>query len=160
MRLIKLLFWFLIALCVAGTAFAISDSENAMSAPFRGMAVKTLEVSSSVLGFFRSSRTVAVTQEYSAVSGALQSMMLNEDVIYLPAVEKPSNNMSEFPSKEFSLYPYYVSLKTTQFSYTIDSKGELLLTQNDVSVDPALTQIYLKIYRLQNTEQSRVLVIR
>ena len=150
MRLIKWLFWLFLMLCVAGTAFAISEPENVMAAPFRGIAVKTLETSSGVMGLFRSARTVAATQEYSTILNALQTMMLNKNIRRLPPVETPVSDMSVFPSGESPLYPDYLSSQKSQFSYTISNRGDLLLSQSEASVDPALEQIYVIINRLQN----------
>jgi len=160
MRLIKWVFWLFVALCIAGTAFAISNPENVMAAPFRGIAAKTLEASSSVMGFFRSARTVAATEEHSIISNALYFLMLDRNIRRVPEVDTPCNDMTQFPSAELPLYPDYISTRYTQFSYTVNSQGELLIGQSDVSVDPALGQIYVTLDRLRNVDRVRTIGIK
>lgn len=76
-----------------------------------------------------SSELIAEVQEVSAlyehyvVSTALQSMRVIDRVKRVPDVTIPTNDMTQFPSAEHSLYPDYVTKRYSQFRYTVDSDG-------------------------------------
>lgn len=152
MWIIKRLFWLSVLVCVAGISLAVTEPENVMAAPFRGMAIKTLETGVSLIGMFRDARTVAATHEYSVILNTLQIMQITDNVSKLPEVTTPTSDMSIFPSPANPLYPNYLKNNRTEFSYIINRKGELAVDKNEASVDPALKQILGKISRLQKSE--------
>ena len=152
MWIIKRLFWLSVFVCVAGISLAVAEPENVIAAPFRGMAIKTLEVGLSILTAFHDTRIVAATHEYSVILNTLQVMQITDNVSKLPEVTTPTDNMSIFPSTAHPLYPNFIKSARSQFSYTIDSKGELFVNKNEASIDPALKQILEKINRLQKME--------
>ncbi len=148
MWIIKRLFWLSALVCVAGISLAVAEPENVMAAPFRGMAIKTLEVGLSMVTAFRDARTVAATHEYSLILNTLQVMQITDNVSKLPEVTTPTDDMSIFPSTH-PLYPNFIKSARSQFSYTIDSKGELFVNKDEASIDPALKQILETLNRLQ-----------
>ena len=155
MGLLSKIFWLTVLVIGAGVSIAISQPENVLASPFRGMAIKTLETGVSMMSVFRDARTVAASHEYSIMVNALQVMQINENVPKLPVVNTPTNDMSVFPSKEHSLYNppnNYLVGKLTEFSYTINSKGELIVDQDEASIDPIITDILEKLTRLENGE--------
>jgi hypothetical protein len=152
MWIIKRLFWLSALVCVAGISLAVTEPENVMAAPFRGMAIKTLEVGLSMVTAFRDARTVAATHEYSIIVNTLQVMQITDNVSKLPEVTTPTNDMSIFPSTAHPLYPDFIKSARSQFSYTIDSKGELFINKDEASIDPALKQFLETLNRLQKGE--------
>ena len=156
MGLISKIFWFTVLIIGAGVSFAIVEPENVLASPFRGMAIKTLETGVSMMGMFRDARTVAASQEYSIMLNALQTMQIMENVKTLPVVTTPTNDMTVFPSVEHPLYNppnNYLMSKKTQFSYAINSRGELIINKDEASIDPTITQILEKLTRLEKGEK-------
>lgn len=149
MWIIKRLFWLSLLVIGSGVSLAIAEPENAMAAPFHGMAIKTLEVGLSMVTAFRDVRTVTATHEYSVILNSLQVMQITDNVSKLPEVTTPTDDMSIFPSTAHPLYPNFIKSARCQFSYTIDSKGELFINKDEATVDPALKQILETLNRLQ-----------
>lgn len=85
-------------------------------------------------------------------------MQITETVAKLPVVNPPTNDMTIFPSKDHSLYKTddptkgYLQTKKTEFSYSINSKGELIVNKDEASIDPIITDILEKLTRLENGE--------
>lgn len=152
MGLISKLFWLTVLIIGAGVAFAIAEPENVLASPFRGMAIQTLKTGVSMMGMFHDARTVAASQEYNIMLNAIQAMQITENVPNLPVVTMPTNDMTVFPSGTHPLYPNYLNSKQTQFSYAINSKGELITNKDEASIDPTITQILARLTRLENGE--------
>ena len=151
MRIIKWLFWLFLFLMISGTSFAIAEPESALASPFRGVATTTLEITANAISAVRDPRTVMATEEHAAVSISVRLLKDREELPGFTPVAS-TNDMSLFPSKEHPLFPDYIQIKTTMFSYDIDSSGEVELTTEGVRTDPSLTSIFEKIERLRNAE--------
>ncbi len=154
MRLIKWLFWALVLVVIAGVSFAISQPESNMAAPFRGLAVKTLEIGSSGMEMLLSSRTVNATREYSKISNALRTMAAIEGITDLPEVKSPSGDLTSFPSRDNPLYPAYIDEPECQFRYTIDSQDQLVMSTEGTQVDSSLKGILEKLNWLKSVSSN------
>jgi hypothetical protein len=153
MRFLRLFLILGSLIVVTGMSLAIAEPTNAMAAPFRGIAIKALEATPGLMGLFKDARTVTATHEYSIIQQALQVMMLDENIEQLPVVATTTSDMSKFPSPGHALYPTYLEGKNSEFSYTIDSKGELTVDEKQANVDPALARILDTIQKVERGEK-------
>lgn len=88
-------------------------------------------------------REIVARYEGGIVSEALQAMRLSEDLLIVPQVKYPTNDMALFPSPDYPLFPDYLSSRFSQFFYTVDKKG-------DISIDTSMATTTVP---LDNIEQ-------
>ncbi|MEW6034597.1 MAG: DnaJ domain-containing protein [Chloroflexota bacterium] len=139
----------LLAIFIAGTSYAFVQPQQALAAPFKGVAVKLTEASAAAVRLIEEVRGVAATYERSVVSTALQSMRVNEGLKVVPAVTVPTNDMACFPSPEHCLYPDYLDTRYSQFKYTVDSDGIVQVDKSTATTDSFLKRIEETLSRLK-----------
>lgn len=116
-------FAFLLVVLAGGTAFAMVHPEHTMAAPFRGTATTVAQASIGIADLFESIHSVAAATERKIVSTALQSMRIQSDLVIVPEVTIPSNDMAVFPSPEHALFPEYLEGRYCEYRYTVDKFG-------------------------------------
>lgn len=143
---------FLLAIGIGGTSFAFVKPEHAMAAPFRGVAVTLAKATTGAIELIEGVRGIAASQERTIVSTALQSMRINEGLKFVPPVTVPTNDMTLFPSSECCLFPDYLETRFSQFRYTVDSKGIVVVDTSWATTDPFVDNIKKLILRLEERE--------
>ncbi|MFC2020471.1 hypothetical protein ACFLU1_01570 [Chloroflexota bacterium] len=149
---IKAIVSIILVLSLLGTALAITKPENALAAPFRGVASTVAQVSVGITELLSTSREVAASSEHKTISTALQAMRIDEGLILVPPVVTPSNDMAYFPSREFSLYPDYLDRRYSQFRYTVNSKGIMVVDTSWATTDGFLEHMLNVIDRIKKID--------
>ena len=102
--------------------------------------IKT-EISRSPTELIENTQQVAASYECSVIATALQLMRVDRQLVNVPAVSIPTNDMSLFPSKKYCLYPDYLSSRYSQFQYTVKQHGEVTVDTSPVTTDEFITNI-------------------
>ncbi|MFH1639468.1 MAG: hypothetical protein ABIB93_04045 [Chloroflexota bacterium] len=152
-RLIRLVLLVSLIVTSAGVSTAITNPKSVAAAPFRGIAVKVLEISAVAMDFIKDARTVAATHERNVVSTSLHAMIIMEGISETPTVSVPTNDMTNFPNSEHPLYPEYLETRYSEFKYTVGSHGEVILDATDATADPILADILQAISSIKEVEQ-------
>lgn len=152
MTFIKIIVLSTVLVVLGGTTLAIAQPDNVVAAPFKGIAVKVLEASADVIGSVEDVQTVTATYERSIVSTSLHAMMIIEQLDSIPAVTVSTNDMDDFPSSKYPLYPDYLEKRHTQFKYTVNSRGEVNVDPSEATTDSMLSEILEKIAQLKEEE--------
>ena len=143
---------FLLVIGIGGTSFAFVKPEHAVAAPFRGVAVTLAKTTVGAIELIEGTRGIAATQERSIVSTALQSMRVYEGLEFVPPVTVPTNDMILFPSSECCLFPDYIETRFSQFRYTVDSKGIVVVDTSWATTDRFVDNIKKLILRFEERE--------
>ncbi|MDP2920662.1 MAG: hypothetical protein Q8O43_10665 [Dehalococcoidia bacterium] len=133
----------------AGICFAIAQPSNVMASPFKGAAVLTLEASSSAIGLIEDIRGVAAGYEHSIIQTSVQSMRIIDGVKDIPSVTTPTNDMAYFPSREHPLFPEFLDRRYSQFKYTLDNYGNVMVDTSTATTDNLLKRIKQLISQLE-----------
>ena len=142
----------LLLIFTGGISFALAQPEHTVATPFKGVAVTVLETSSGTIGLIENVRRVVATYERNIVSTQLQSMRVLEGLREVPPVTVPTNDMAQFPSIEYSLFPEYVETRFSQFNYTVDNQGMVMVDTSGATTDAFLQKIEQLLYRLAEGE--------
>jgi len=148
-RIIFIVAIFLFAIGLGGTSFAFVKPEHAMAAPFRGVAVTLVKTTVGAIELIDDARGITATQERKIVSTALQSMRIYEGLKFVPPVTVPTNDMTLFPSSKSCLFPDYLETRFSQFRYTVDSKGTVVVDTSRATTDRFVDNIKKLIPRLE-----------
>jgi hypothetical protein len=140
---------FVFAVGLVGTSLAFVKPEYAIAAPFRGTATTLLKTTAGAIELIEGARGISANQERKIVSTALQSMRVNDSVKVVPAVTVPINDMALFPSSEYCLFPDYIESRFSQFRYTVDSNGTVVVDTSRASTDSFIDNIKKLIIRLE-----------
>ncbi|MGB2815179.1 MAG: hypothetical protein WBC75_08875 [Dehalococcoidales bacterium] len=113
----------LLFLILGRSYFTFAQPDNGMEFSFvhSKMSIAESQVLSSSL--IETARDISALYEYNVISSALQAMRVLERVKAVPAVTLATNDMSNFPSSEHSLYPHYLTKRYSQFKYTVNGDG-------------------------------------
>lgn len=142
----------LFAIGFGGTSFALAKPYSALAAPFRVVVVTLVKTSVGAIELIDGVRGITTAQEREIVSTALQSMMIDEGMQSVPKVSLPTNDMASFPSSSCCLFPDYLAKRFSQFRYTVDSYGSVVVDTSWSTNDPFLTNLKKQIERLDIRE--------
>ena len=67
----------------------------------------------------------------------------------VPTVTVPTNDMAWFPSQEHCLFPNYLEKRFSQFSYTVNSKGNVTVDTSWATTDGFIEHLKQLIERLE-----------
>jgi len=148
-RAIKAIISIVLIILLLGTTLAFVKPENALAAPFRGVAATIANTSTGIIEILSVSREVAASSEYNTISTALQSMRIDEGLRVVPSVVIPVNDMAFFPSRECSLFPEYLDRRYSQFRYTVNSKGIMAVDTSWATTDGFLEYMRRIIERIE-----------
>ena len=76
-----------------------------------------------VTGFARRGEDEMAAAELLAVQTAMDMMMVEEERCEVKKVNNGTSDMSQFPDKDYPLYPDYLRTATTNGEYTCDETG-------------------------------------
>ena len=139
----------LLAIFLGGTSLAFAKPGHALATPFRGVAITVVKTSSGAISLIEYIRGVVATHERSTVATALQTMRIEEGLEQVPPVAVSTNDMSGFPSREYSLFPDYLETRFSQFRYTVDSKGIVSVDTSWATTDAFLGKLKRLLERLE-----------
>jgi len=142
----------LLLLIYGGTSLAFAQPESALAAPFKGIATTMAEAASGAIHLIEEVRGVAALYERNIVSTALQSMRVEEGLKIVPTVTLPTNDMTNFPSPEYPLFPDYLDKQFSQFRYTVDTDGIISVDKSTATTDAFLKRIGQALDRLEGSQ--------
>lgn len=142
----------LLAVGFGGTSFALAKPDYAIAAPFRGVAVTLVKTTVGAIELIEGARGITATQERKIVSTALQSMRIDESLQSVPQVIAPINDMAFFPSSNYCLFPAYLEKRYSQFRYTVDSYGNVVVDTSWSTTDSFINNMKKLIERLEKRE--------
>lgn len=140
----------LLVILLGGTSFALVNPEHVIAAPFRGIAATVAKATVGTIELLEGVRGIAGNQERKIVSTALQSMRVNEGVQFVPPVTMPTNDMASFPASECCLFPDYLETRYSQFRYTVNSNGNVVIDTSWATTDSFVDNVKKLIIRLEN----------
>ena len=143
----------IILVVVGGTSLALAKPEHALATPFRGVAATAAKASTGAVTLIEDIRGVVARYERNIVSTELQSMRVVEGLKVVPAVTVPTNDMACFPSLEYALFPDYLDKRSSQFRYTVDSKGIVSVDTSTATTDALLERIEQLLEQLGEEEE-------
>lgn len=127
----------------------MANPDHVVAEPFRGPAKFLLNASSEATHLMEYVRGVVATYERNIVSTALQSMRVIEDITVIPEISISTNDMTQFPSQEYPLFPEYLDKRYSQFKYTVNSKGIIVVDTSGATTNRLLESIEDLLYRLE-----------
>lgn len=142
----------LLLILAGGTSFAFAQPEHTLATPFKGVAITVTELSAGAISLIEDARRVIATYEHNIVSTALQSLRVIEGLREVPPVTVPTNDMANFPSPEYPLFPDYLNKRFSQFKYTADSNGIISVDTSGATTDALLEKIKHLLNRLAESE--------
>ena len=130
-----------VVIFVGGTSLAFARPESALAAPFRGVAGMLAQATVAAADIIDEASGVAAGYERQTMSSALQAMRVVNGISTLTPVTTPTNDMAAFPSAENPLYPDYLDRRYSQFNYTIDGYGNVVVDNSVATTDAFLEQV-------------------
>jgi hypothetical protein len=112
---------FLLVGLVGGNILAFTNPEHALAAPFRDVAFTLTKTASDTGCLIEDIRAVAASSERKVVSTALQSMRVDKGLN--PEVTTLTNDMANFPSQRYSLFPDYLENRLASTNTPLTAKG-------------------------------------
>ena len=122
-RVVFIIIISLFLLILGKSHFTFAHSDNRLEFDLLNTKVSIAESQILPLEMIETAMDVSALYEHNVVSSALQAMRILEGVKTVPSVTLATNDMSNFPSPEHSLYPHYLTKRYSQFKYTVNGEG-------------------------------------
>ncbi len=103
----------------------------------------------SAIGLIDYARGIAASHERKVVSTALQSMSVDQEITQVDPLAISTNDMAEFPSRQYSLFPDYLDSRFSQFKYLIDNDGIVQVDTSRPTTDAFLDRIKQTLSKLE-----------
>ena len=134
-----------------GTFLAMTKPASALATPFKGVATIVLEISSETTKLIDLAFTGVAEHERSTVVSMLNWMKGTRDLKEIPPVTVATNDMASFPSPEHPLFPEYVDKRFTQFKYTIDNNGVVIVDRSETMTRAIIKKIEQLLQQIEET---------
>ena len=79
-------------------------------------------------------------------------MRIDEGMQSIPEVTLPTNNMASFPSSSCCLFPAYLETRYSQFRYTVDGYGNVVVDTSWATTDSFINNMKKLVVRLEKRE--------